>query len=283
MLLSRVRKTFVDRHRSCVLQQESMASPYEDECNMLYGLNGAVFSGPSSSGAAADYSASLKDLIAAFTVAQQTAAARCDAGEWSDDKVARKEKYSSIGVAQALMIPTLLTDALVGVGQGSGRFCSRDPDSAACLRRLLEEHESLVLKPTHGVNSSGVLIVSIDPEPLRFVPSASGEPRERPRYHPVLPDEHCWAFSPAGAGVQKAGFESVGCYPRNTWFERLVCNNEMSQGVGGDRGSFLVEPCLPYHQEVSVLAINGGRVQVLAGKAHVRARASGLPFEHPTP
>lgn len=245
--------------------------PCDDERSLLFGLGDALFSGPASS-EGADYSASLSDLIAAFSVAQRRAAARCDAGAWSDDKVLRKEHWLALGMHRVLMPGTLLTGALAGVGNGSGRFCARDPNCAAHLHQLLKEHQALVLKPTHGVNSSGVLIVSIAAEPLRYVPRANGEPRERPKFHPLLPPGCVWAFSPAGAGVEKAGVESVGCYRSDDWFERLVCADEMSNGVGAERGHFLVEPCLPYHQEVTVLAINGGRVQVLSAKANVMER-----------
>lgn len=244
---------------------------YDDETSMLYGLDGIVFSGPASS-ESSDYSSSLADLIVAFTAAQKSAAGRCEAGEWSDDKVARKDIWLSLGVHPALVIPTLLTGLLMGVGDGSGNFCAKDPNCKALLQELLREHESMVLKPTHGVNSSGILIVSSAPEPLRFVPTASGEPRQRPIVHPLLPAEYVWAFSPAGAGVHKLGVESVGCYRSDDWFTRLVCADELSHDVGGDRGSFLVEPCLAYDQEVSVLAVNGGRVQMLAGRCNCMER-----------
>lgn len=244
---------------------------YDDERSMLYGLRGTAFSGPASS-EGSDYSSSLSDLIAAFTAAQQSAALRCEAGAWSDDKVIRKEYWLKFRVHEALIIPTLLTGVLMGAGDGSGSFCPKDPNCKAILQQLLAAHEALVLKPTHGVNSSGVLIVSIAAEPLRFVPTSSGEPRQRPRFHPKLPAECVWAFSPAGAGFGKLGVESVGCYGSGEWFSRLVCADEMSNDVGGERGSFLVEQCIPYDVEVSVLAINGGRVQVLCGRSNVMER-----------
>ena len=244
---------------------------YDDETSMLYHLHGLVFRGPSSS-EGSDYCSSLPELIQSFASAQKTAASRCEAGAWADDKAMRKEHWLCFGVHEGLIIPTLLTGALVGVGGGSGAFCAKDSNCKGRLEQLLEEHKALVLKPTHGVNSSGVLVVSIAAEPLRFVPPASGERRECPRCHPTLPAKCVWAFSPAGAGVQKEGVESVGCYRRDEWFSRLVCADELTHDVGGERGSFLVEACIPYDQEVSVLAINGGRVMVLAGRANSMER-----------
>jgi hypothetical protein len=86
---------------------------------------------------------------------------------------------------------------------------------------LLRHHKRLVLKPTMGTNSGGLLCLSLDLiEPLRFVPTPSGEPRLRLANPPNLPNGFMWAYTPVKA--LSAGDASVREVRSACWFAHLI-------------------------------------------------------------
>jgi len=189
---------------------------------------------------------SLSQLIGCFHAAQKRASFRCDAGAWSDDKALRKEHWVGLGVPIALIVPTLHTcsfvdDPMGGVDVGAeadfavdddGQYvpvlttsrtllAPSDPCCELRLEVLLRHHKRLVLKPTMGTNSGGLLCLSLDQiEPLRFVPMPSGEPRPRLANPPNLSNGSLWAYAPVKA--LSAGDASVREVRRARWFAELI-------------------------------------------------------------
>lgn len=261
---------------------------YDNHSSMLYGLRDTQWKGPCSAEGETDYSMSLSQLIGCFHVAQKNAAARCDAGGWSDNKALRKERWVELGVPRSLIVPTLRTCSFVlDPNQAEVAEFTEDDDGAwtpsygaadllvpldSCcelaLTALLAHHRSLILKPARGSNSSGLLCLSIEPsEPLRHVPQASGERRPRPTAPSRLPDGCVWAFVPSKALSALDDYDSVRCVRREDWFRELLLTQSayLFKSSGGAERTIVVEGLVPYDQEISVLAVNGGRVQVLAG------------------
>ena len=270
---------------------------YSDRGSMLFGLLDANWSGPCSA-EEADYSSSLSELIGCFHAAQKRAAARCDAGVWSDDKAIRKERWIALGVPVKLLVPTLHTCTFVADAtpppdaepefseddDGAWVPCYApsellmpiDPSCELRLQALLTHHRRLVLKPSRGSNSAGVLCLSVDAsEPLRNVPQASGEPRLRLILPPQLPEQHLWAFEPNKALAVINEYESVRVVRRAEWFHELILTQAqyLFRSVGGEaERTLVVESQVPYDQELCCLVVNGGRVQVLAGRANCMER-----------
>ena len=93
--------------------------------------------------------------------------------------------------------------------------------ASADIQVLLRHHKRLVLKPTMGTNSGGLLCLSLDQiEPLRFVPMPSGEPRPRLANPPNLSNGSLWAYAPVKA--LSAGDASVREVRRARWFAELI-------------------------------------------------------------
>jgi hypothetical protein len=93
--------------------------------------------------------------------------------------------------------------------------------ASADIQVLLRHHKRLVLKPTMGTNSGGLLCLSLDQiEPLRFVPMPSGEPRPRLATPPNLSNGSLWAYAPVKA--LSAGDASVREVRRARWFAELI-------------------------------------------------------------
>ena len=147
-----------------------------------------------------------------------------------------------------------------------------NPGTELTLQTLLDHHRAIVLKPTKGTNSVGVLCMSVEAaEPLRYVPRASGERRPRQTAPSQLPDDCIWSFMPHKAVSQVDDYESVRALRRNAWFHELILTQASMFRSGGER-ELAVEPLISYDQEISVLAINGGLVQVLAGRTNCMER-----------
>jgi len=119
---------------------------------------------------------------------------------------------------------------------------------------LLRHHKRLVLKPTMGTNSGGLLCLSLDQiEPLRFVPMPSGEPRPRLANPPNLSNGSLWAYAPVKA--LSAGDATVREVSRDRWFEELILTQAESifksgrAAAGGSR-TLIIEGQVPYDQEL---------------------------------
>ena len=268
---------------------------YDDRKSILFGLRDAApLNGPASHEGEADYGSSLSHLVGCFRAAQKRAVDRHDAGAWSEDKELRKKRWLALGVPAALIIPTLavlsfekdesaeaeeveftedddgtwmpsydaVTDVLVPV----------DPCCELVLANLLDRHKALVLKPTRGCNSVGLLCLSIEAsEPLRHVPQASGEQRIQPTMPPQLSSGSLWTFAPS---KDVGTLESVRAVRRSDALRELILTRsaEMFKSGGPRDRALIVEELLSYDQEVSVLAVNGGNVQVLAGRTNCMER-----------
>lgn len=173
------------------------------------------------------------------------------------------------------------------------------PSDVGCEPALLAallEHGSVVIKPTTGTQCAGTLVLSLeDRPPVTHIASANGEPRRNSaarqvgpnspprsppqRYSPLLAAHAAgsvWAFAPVKNECVPR--ESVSCYDRapgsgslggTEWFDACV---RTRHSLCGPQSRFLCEPALAHDQELSVLAINGGRVQVLAGRANCMER-----------
>ena len=195
--------------------------PYCDPCCLLYGLTPSVCDGlvGASPREGANYASSLDELQHQFFTAQQRSQRREDAGSWSDDKVERKRRWSTMGVAPAFLVPTLFSCALevdpcaVEVADSDaaaevvetedGGFapsmetapCTLSPSDERCesqLLALLHAHRAIVIKPTMGQRVQGVLVLSLGDEPaIESVADKDGRPRRQvtdvlPALEPVV-------------------------------------------------------------------------------------------------
>ena len=100
---------------------------------------------------------------------------------WTDQKIERKGVWRNMGVPDNLLVPTLYagelqwdgtaveTPEFVDDGEGGYApslepltkiFTPADPSCRATLRSLLLLHKQMVLKPSIGANSKGVLLLS---------------------------------------------------------------------------------------------------------------------------
>ena len=118
-------------------------------------------------------------------------------------------------------------------------------------------HTTIVIKPTHGCNVRGVLRLSIADDSMEGVPTPDGEPRQSPSLAHALPSGMMWASAPV---KQQSVLETSRCLPRDGWFDELVLQNH---DLAGSHSRFLCEPAIAHDQELCVLAVCGGRVQVL--------------------
>ena len=138
---------------------------------------------------------------------------------WVHDKIGRKAQWASAGVEEVFLVPTLLSSGLAWDGtrlevpylvedaeghwvpnleQGAPVQTVEAPDCARRLHRLLLEHGRLVLKPSKGSQSRGVLLLSVEADPFRGVPTASGVARPLPV---AAADVGAGAGEGAGAGA----------------------------------------------------------------------------------
>lgn len=243
--------------------------------SLLYGLADARFVGAAST-EGASYASSLSELIEAFITAHHSRRAREDAGYWSFDKVARKKRWSALGVPSSMLVPTLATQLLLENVEA--------PEFEEELNELIRPDHAIVLKPSVGSGSDGLLCVSIDTAPLEHVPTASGAPRMAQTSTPAaLPAGCVWVFKPKKSNPYYPGAfdplaeqrtwiesEALRPYRRGAWFHELVLSSIELRG--GPTGVLLVEPLMRYDQELCVLCVNGGAVQVLAGRANCMER-----------
>ncbi|KAL1500267.1 hypothetical protein AB1Y20_012934 [Prymnesium parvum] len=259
---------------------------YTDPTCLLYGLDAEPFCGAAST-EGASYSSSLDELIRAFHAAQINSRSRCDAGEWSDNKSVRKQRWVEIGISEHLIVPTLLTacmeldeasrvpapewvmdedgDFVLCLAQDSVQMRPLDAGLESKLQSLLSQHRSLILKPVYGTNSRGVMRLSLEDDPMSGMPLPNGEPRLQSS-HPALADGMVWVCAPSKSPNT---IETAVCLERELWFAELVLRNP---DLCGPRREFLCEPSIPHDQELCVLAVCGGRVQVLAGRSNCMER-----------
>ena len=241
------------------------ANYYSDPRSLLYGLRDARFVGAASA-ECSSYASSLSELIKAFTEAHLSRKARADAGFWSFDKVARKKRWITLGVPSSMIVPTLATQLLLeGV---------EAPECDEALNELIQPGRAIVLKPSVGAGGEAQVCLSVDRAPLEHVPTATGEPRAQPSTVPALPADCVWAFTPKKSNPDPLGWgekerrtwsesEDLRSYRRCEWFHELILSSVEVRG--GPTGMLVVEPLVPHDQELCVLAVNGGAVQVLAG------------------
>ena len=279
-------------------------APYDDRHCLLYGLRDAHFAGARST-EGSDYSSSLDDLLGSFHAAQTNACARRSEGAGpTDNKILRKLEWAAHGVPANLLVPTLLTcdlelDESTRVAAAefiedengdwvpcmSADAISMRPSQGheACEATLLRMVEAashgVIIKPVLGANSIGVLLLSLAHDsPLAPLPLASGQPRPASAALAMrLPADHMWATAPVkNARVQ----ESALAIPLERWFDECVLHNHAL--VGGESSGlrrFLAEPVVAHDQELCVLSVNGGRLQVLAGRANCMERLLMLQDE----
>lgn len=248
---------------------------YNDPTSLLYGLSEARFIGAAST-EGASYRSSLSELIDAFIKAHHSRTARADAGYWSFDKAARKKRWLALGVPSSMLVPTLATQLLLDGMEA--------PECEDELNDLVEPGRAIVLKPSVGSGGDGLLCVSVDRAPLEHVPTASGSPRvQSAESLPALPADAVWVFKPKKSNPYPPGSfdplaaqrtwsesEELRSYRRCDWFRELILSDVDLHG--GPTGTLLVEPLVAYDQELCVLAVNGGAVQVLAGRANCMER-----------
>ena len=215
-------------------------------------------------------SCSGSELLAAFGTAQIGARRP----RWTDDKVLRKDVWRRLGVADAFLVPTLCSTELRLVGElpapefyedDDGGFSPNldgpipvqepsDPHFAEALRDALRRHRRIVLKPSRGANSRGVLLLAAGADDGEVVLST--------------PDKAADAeVGNATSAATRLPFEQF-------WRERVVQNRELRPS--GDASVVLVEPQVSHDQEVCVFAINGGRLCVVAGRSVCMERIVSL-------
>jgi hypothetical protein len=256
------------------LDADTLTRYYSDPQSQLYGLADALYVGAAPS-EGSSYCSSLSELIREFTEAHLSPRAREDAGYWSFDKVARKKRWATLGVPRSMIVPTLATP-LVLEGMDA-------PELAESLNGFIRPGHAIVLKPAVGAGSSGLLCLSVDRDPLEHVPTASGEPRtQQPPWTPLtLPADCVWAFTPKKSNPDPEGrgererrswseSEELRSCRRADWFAQLVLGDV--EAHSGPTGTMIVEPLIEHDQELCVLAVNGGAVQVLAGRANCMER-----------
>ena len=250
-----------------MLQQPAAAAPdaYLDPTSLLYGLRDRAFVGATPP-CDMRLDMSLNELIAKLAVAQKRSADTVAMGAWSDDKEARKGCWGAQGVCASLLVPTLYACALAadpGARPPSPEFLEAEngdwlpslesaevpltPSDFGCeaaIWELLAVHRRLVLKPTCGSNSAGVVLLSLHDDPL-CTPKASGSPRG-PRRSAALPAGSVWAYAPNKNELVLA--EAVSCLARHEWFARCVTANAR---LGGCGARFMVEPAAA-HDQVSI-------------------------------
>lgn len=284
-------------------------APYADRHSLLYHLSNSTFVGTLST-EGANYASSLDDLIGSFHSAQINALARREAA--LDDKALRKSQWADLGVPLHLLIPTLLQCELqldedtrveapefVEDDEGEWVPCleldeitmrpAQGHEAAeVTMMRLIEASASgIVVKPLLGTNSAGVLLLSSTPhDPFAPLPLASGQQRAlgatSRESTARLPAQHIWAVSPSKSTLVRETLRSV---PKAEWFETLVLRNHALVGQaasapdGDGKRRFLAEAAIPHDQELCVLAVNGGRVQVLAGRTNCMERLLMLDDE----
>ena len=186
----------------------------------------------------------------------------------------RKDVWRRLGVSDAFLVPTLCSTELRLVGElpapefyedDDGGFSPNldgpipvqepsDPHFAEHLRESLRRHRRIVLKPSRGANSRGVLLLAAGADDGEVVLST--------------PDKAADAeVGNATSAATRLPFEQF-------WRERVVQNRELRPS--GDASVVLVEPQVSHDQEVCVLAINGGRLCVVAGRSVCMERIVSL-------
>jgi hypothetical protein len=266
---------------------------YTDRTCLLYGLQGRTFIGAAALGTderALDKS--LEELVASLAVAQRRSTSLQTMGAWSDDKEERKLRWAMQGVPLCRIVPTLYSCTVAAasgaespefVETESGEWCpsldsavvTLTPTDSGCegaIWELLEKHRRLVLKPTQGSNSAGVILLSLDPDPL-CTPQSSGAPRVAQSCSP-LPTGSVWAYAPNKNECILA--EMVSRHERHEWFARCVSARPL---LCGKSCRMMVEPAVAHEQELCVLAINGGMLQLLAGRCNCMERLLMLEGE----
>ena len=239
-----------------------------DPTSLLYELTADTQFLGAASTRGANYAGSLSELIAAFTDAHLSHEAKAAAGYWSFDKVLRKTRWLALGTPSAMIVPTLATQLLLEGMEA--------PECAETLNELIQPGRAIVLKPSVGSDHEGLVCLSADQAPLEHVPTACGEPRAA-QLPSSLPADCVWAFTPKKSNPHPPGWgerercewiesEELRCHRRGEWFRELILSSVALRG--GPTGLLLVEPLVPHDQELCVLAVNGGAVQVLAGRAN---------------
>lgn len=269
---------------------------------LLAGAPGS-FSGPSAARAAAD-GLRVEDGLSALLDGFCKEHLRSVSGlsDACSDKARRKQHWRKLGVPDGLLVPTLYSGALRLAGrqevpeweadesggwapcmtQGAPTYEPTDPACREAVRAHLRRHGALVLKPTRGANSRGVtlLVAATDPllcsartecaasrrvghdgaqrelegdgEPLACVLSA-----ERP-----LISFHGGELDALERFVPRAPPEALPF--EAAWRQTAL---RLGEAGLGDETRFLVERAVPHDIEVGVLVVNGGQLQVIAGRS----------------
>ena len=183
-----------------------------------------------------------------------------------------------------------------------------DPNCRIALRNVLLQHRQVVLKPAIGANSRGVLLLNIDAslqtkteadltqgdsaatsfglpsavelEGASMVPASSTESADA-CVSPSTQSTECldatavysaeddtpyvWLGSPIKTWRSSGSAQDRPLPFSQLWHEHIIGNQLL-------RGAFLAEPSIAHDQEVCVLAINGGRLLLLAGRSLVMER-----------
>lgn len=267
---------------------------YTDRTCLLYGLHGRTFIGATAL-STDRLDMSLDELVTSLAISQKRSTSLLAMGTWSDDKEARKVRWAAQGVALCRLVPTLYACTVVASCDASrpalpdfvegenGEWCpslesavaTLTPIDAGCeaaIWGLLARHRRLVLKPTKGANSAGVIVLSLDTDPL-CTPQASGAPRVAQICLP-LPADSVSAYAPNKNECVLA--EMVSHHARHEWFARCVTGRPLLCGSGC---RMMVELAVAHDQELCVLAINGGMLQVLAGRCNCMERMLMLEGE----
>mmetsp|Transcript_15235 Transcript_15235/g.33112 ORF Transcript_15235/g.33112 Transcript_15235/m.33112 type:complete len:431 (-) Transcript_15235:483-1775(-) len=253
------------------------------------------FVGPLPCDCGATTAMDLRALLCAFIQAQGASKYRLPA--WVNNKVERKERWEQLGVEARLIVPTLYTGELEWRGereevpflvetdgggfapnldQGAPILHPSDAGFEATLRGLLLEHRRLVLKPSKGANSVGVLLLSVEDDPLRGVPIASGFERVADAHQPPALQpafgrgdmdpllERVWVGAPEKSNLSTQDAASRVLFD-HAYHQQILRAEKLI-------GNVLVEPSIVHDQEVCVLSMVGGRVQIIAGRSLVMNR-----------
>ena len=178
-----------------------------------------------------------------------------------------------------------------------------DSGCRSALRQLITTHANLVFKPAMGANSKGVLLLSAGGRQVAKseLDLTDGKAAASELLPVVNPESHQPSPSPPGGAMDSAGEDDDNedapyvwlSTPIKTWRSRgsaedrpLPFGQLWREHLIGNpllRGQFLAEPSIAHDQEVCVLAINGGRLLVLAGRSVIMDRIVRIRGHRPRP
>jgi hypothetical protein len=246
-------------------------------------------------------------LLGVFADAQRSASGLVP--EWCDCKIERKEVWRRLGIPEFVIVPTLYSSSLVWDGttlddvpeftvdaDGCYAPCleaatpvqtATDANCQSSLRMLLTRERQIVVKPSRGANSKGVLLCSLSDE----APAVRGESHFVNGSHETsatatatatatstacrathggevggdsMVDElSVWVQTPQKQHKREGGTERM---PFDELWRTHFEQNELL------RGRFLIEPSIAHDHELCVLCIGGGRLLVLAGRSLMMER-----------